>query len=120
VLETTTHETGQAILRRLLQARWGLIDADLTGQHRQSFFPEVVHADGREPVTVASRFGTLTLSRRVCAHPLARTHVMPGNAALPSHHGLIVTRGLQEWACLLPPGATVCRSRAPARLAGPR
>src|SRR3954471_11547765 len=29
-LETTTHETGQAILRRLLQARWDLIDADLT------------------------------------------------------------------------------------------
>ena len=27
---------------------------------------------------------------------------MPGNAVLPSHQGLIITRGLQEWACLLP------------------
>jgi hypothetical protein len=27
---------------------------------------------------------------------------MPGNAVLPPHHGLIITRGLQEWACLLP------------------
>ncbi len=27
---------------------------------------------------------------------------MPGNAVLPPHQGLIITRGLQEWACLLP------------------
>lgn len=27
---------------------------------------------------------------------------MPGNAVLPPHHGIIITRGLQEWACLLP------------------
>ena len=111
-LETTTHETGQAILRRLLQARWDLIDAELTDNHRQSCSPQVVHADGHAPVTVASRFGTLTLSRQVCSHPQTRTHVMPGNAALPPHHGMIITRGLQEWACLLPqelPFAAVAR-----------
>src|SRR4051812_38406955 len=37
---------------------------------------------------------------------------MPGNAALPPHNGLIITRGLQEWACLLPqelPFAAVAR-----------
>ena len=38
-LETVTHETGNAILRRTLQAQWDLIDADLTEQHRQTFFP---------------------------------------------------------------------------------
>ncbi len=38
-LETTTHETGTAILRRTLQAQWDLIDADLTEQHRQAFSP---------------------------------------------------------------------------------
>jgi hypothetical protein len=27
---------------------------------------------------------------------------MPGNALLPPHQGIIITRGLQEWACLLP------------------
>jgi len=27
---------------------------------------------------------------------------MPGNTVLPSHNGIILTRGLQEWACLLP------------------
>jgi hypothetical protein len=54
------------------------------------------------PVTVASHFGTFTLSRQVCSDPQTQTHVMPGNAVLPAHHGIIITRGLQEWACLLP------------------
>lgn len=27
---------------------------------------------------------------------------MPGSALLPPHQGIILTRGLQEWACLLP------------------
>jgi hypothetical protein len=37
---------------------------------------------------------------------------MPGNTVLPSHNGIIITRGLQEWACLLPqelPFAAVAR-----------
>ena len=38
-LETTTHETGNAILRRTLQAQWDLIDAELTDKHRQAFSP---------------------------------------------------------------------------------
>ncbi len=62
----------------------------------------MVHADGHEPVTIASRFGTLTLSRQICSHPQTQTHEMPGNAVLPPHNGIIITRGLQEWACLLP------------------
>ncbi len=62
----------------------------------------MVHADGHEPVTVASRFGTLALFRQLCAHPQTQTHVIPGNAVLPPHNGIIITRGPQEWACLLP------------------
>ena len=38
-LETTTQETGNAILRRTIQAQWELIDAELTDQHRRSFPP---------------------------------------------------------------------------------
>src|SRR4029453_8494878 len=79
------------------------------------FPPAVVHADGHEPITVASRFGTLTLPRQVCQHQDTGTHVMPGNAVLPPHHGLIITRGLQEWACLLPQELSVA---AVARLLG--
>ena len=48
----------------------------------------------------------------MCSHPATQTHVLPGNAALPPHQGIIITRGLQEWACLLPqelPFASVAR-----------
>jgi hypothetical protein len=38
-LEMTTQETGNAILRRTLQAQWDLIDAALTEHHRHSFSP---------------------------------------------------------------------------------
>ena len=38
-LETTTHETGNAILRRVLQAQWETIDTQLTEHHRQQFSP---------------------------------------------------------------------------------
>jgi hypothetical protein len=54
----------------------------------------------------------LTLARQVCSHPDTQTHVLPGNVLLPPHNGMIITRGLQEWACPLPqelPFATVAR-----------
>lgn len=38
-LEQTTYDTGQAILRRTLQARWDLVDAALAEQYRQGFSP---------------------------------------------------------------------------------
>jgi len=53
-------------------------------------------------ITVASRFGILRLSSQVCSHPATQTQLIRGNAALPAHNGIIITRGLQEWACLLP------------------
>ncbi len=113
-LEASTHETGNAILRRLVQARWDTIDAQLTEQHRQRFPPAQVMADGHETITCASRFGTLALQRQVCYHADTQMHVMPGNDVLPAHNGIIITRGLQEWACLLPqelPFAAVARLR---------
>lgn len=61
-----------------------------------------MQADGHAPVKVASRFGTLHLSRQVFAPVAEGTHVLPGNAVLPPHQGMIITRGLQELACLLP------------------
>ena len=80
-LETTTHTTGNAILQRALQAQWDVIDDQLTVQHRQSFPPRTIHADGHEPITVASRFGILTLSRQVCQHLATQTHVIPSNTS---------------------------------------
>ena len=66
----------------------------------------------RRRSTVASRFGRLHLRRQVLTYGPTSTHVLPGNAVLPAHEGMIVTRGLQEWACLLPqdlPFASVAR-----------
>jgi len=101
-LEAVTQETGMAILRRLLHAQWDQIDAALVARHCAQVAAAVVHQDGQETVTVASRFGLLHLSRQVCVDPRTQSHTMPGNAVLPPHGGIIITRGLQELACLLP------------------
>ncbi len=61
---------------------------------------------------VASRFGRLELRRQVFAPVGDQPHCMPGNAVLPAHHGMVITRGLQELACLWPqdlPFAAVAR-----------
>ncbi len=101
-LETTTQEIGTTILRRLLHAQWDEIDAALVAQHCAQVAPARVQQDGQETVTVASRFGPLHLSRQVCVDPRTQSHTLPGNAVLPPHGGMIITRGLQEWCCLLP------------------
>jgi len=101
-LEATTQEIGTTILRRLLHAQWDEIDAALVAQHCAQMAPAVVQHDGHETVTVASRFGLLHLGRQVCVDPPTQSHSMPGNGALPPHAGIIITRGLQELACLLP------------------
>jgi len=66
------------------------------------FPPQPISADGHAAVKVASRFGTLHLVRQVFAPVADGAHVLPGNAVLPPHQGMIITRGLQELACLLP------------------
>jgi len=58
--------------------------------------------DGYDDLKVASRFGVLELPRQVCQHKPSQSHSMPGNEVLPEHQGMVITRGLQEWACLLP------------------
>jgi hypothetical protein len=85
-LESTTHETGNTILRRVLQAQWELLDTMLTQDYRQRFSPEPITLDGHEPITVASRFGTLQLARQVCFHPATQQHVLPA-----------ILRAAEEW-----------------------
>ena len=38
-LEATTQETGNAVLRQVLQARWATIDATVTEQYRRRVSP---------------------------------------------------------------------------------
>jgi hypothetical protein len=52
------------------------------------------------------------LPRQICYNKELEAHEMPGNAVLPAHEGMVITRNLQEWACLFPldlPFATVER-----------
>jgi hypothetical protein len=65
------------------------------------FPPQEVIRDGREDQKVACRLGIIHLSRQICFNRKTDRHVIPGNAVLPDHHGMIISRSLQEWACLL-------------------
>lgn len=52
------------------------------------------------------------LRRQVCVHPRTNVHVPPGNALLPAHRGMLITRELEKRTCLLPqelPFASVAR-----------
>ncbi len=103
-LEEMTHQHGQAVLRGVLQAQWEATDAAAVAAHRRRFPPVVWQRDGGAPLEVASRFGRLTRRRQVLATGVGtahETHARPGDAALPPHGGLVITRGLQELACLL-------------------
>ena len=68
--------------------------------------------DGYEALKVACRLGVVYLPRQVCYNTTADAHTIPGNVALPDHKGMVITRNLQEWACMFPldlPFATVER-----------
>jgi len=111
-LEATVATVGQHLLGRLCELQWDAVDAQAAAEYGAAQDRGSVWADGYETLTVASRFGTLHLRRQVCAHRDGRPHVMPGNALLPPHQGILITRGLQEQACLLPqelPFATAAR-----------
>jgi hypothetical protein len=111
-LEASTLQAGQSVLRAALQAQWEEIDAHLADAYCRRFPPGQLRRDGHKAITVASRLGTLQLPRQVLTQAASGAHLMPGDAALPAHGGLITTRGLQEWACLLAqdlPFATAAR-----------
>jgi hypothetical protein len=111
-LEETVAERGCHILRHLYELAWEELDAHAVASYRAGHAPGAVLADGYAPLRIASRFGLLQLRRQVCVHPETNGHVLPGNALLPRHHGMLITRGLTEWACLLShelPFASVAR-----------
>ena len=50
---------------------------------------------------MATSVGIISLPRQVLYDPERSEHWLPGNAWLPEHGGMLITRRLQEWACLL-------------------
>jgi hypothetical protein len=57
---------------------------------------------GLSPSRQSTRRSLVQLPRQVCYLSGEEHHLLPGNAGLPAHEGQVTTRGLQEWACLLP------------------
>ena len=111
-LEAQVATAGQRLLAGLCEVAWNEVDAAAVARYCRRATRGSMWSDGYDMLTVASRFGTLHLRRRVIAHRDGRPHVMPSNVLLPDHQGLVITRGLQEIACLLPqdvPFATAAR-----------
>ena len=102
VLEQQTLTMGHQVMGELLKAQWEIADQQQVESYRAQVGPETVKLDGYDQQRVASRLGILELRRQVCFNKSTRVHTMPGNKLLPEHRGVIITRGLQEWACLLP------------------
>lgn len=101
-LEENTLAIGWEVMRQLMVARWQERDAACVAAYQQEAGVERVRLEGQEGLKVASRLGIVELPRQVCYHVEQGTHTMPGNQVLPAHAGQVTTRGLKEWACLLP------------------
>ena len=102
VLGQRTLTIGHQVMRQLLSAQWEIADQQQVENYRAQVGPETVKLHGYDEQPVASRLGILHLRRQVCFNESTRVHRMPRNRLLPEHRGVIITRGLQEWACLPP------------------
>lgn len=100
-MEQSVMEVGWAAMRTLMVEQWRLSDQMLVERFGQQQSQAVVN-DGHDALKVACRLGVVYLPRQVCYLPEVGQHTLPGNAGLPEHVGQVTTRGLQEWACLLP------------------
>ena len=100
-VEETVMSVGWEAMRNLLVEQWRLTDQRLVAGFRQEQ-PGATSGDGYDPLKVASRLGVVSLPRQVCYLSGEGRHILPGNQGLPAHRGQVTTRGLQEWACLLP------------------
>ena len=104
-LDTLEHQTitiGQEVMRYLLCHHWDQLDQQQVDEYSAQFEPDVVERDGYASQKIACRLGILHFQRQVCFNSQTGKHIMPGNDLLPEHNGTIITRALQEWACLFP------------------
>lgn len=92
---------GQDVVRHLFVGQWEEIDWLLVDYHQQLFPLGSVRCDGYDTPKVASQLGIIHMPRKICHRTGQNSHTVPGNAILAAHGGMIMTRSLQEWACLL-------------------
>jgi hypothetical protein len=101
-LESDILDKGHEIMRLMFLSQCQLVDQGLANKRQHSDDDCIVELDGNDPLKIASRLGILHLPRQVCYCETCDQHFIPLNDWLPEHEGMITTRGLKEWACLLP------------------
>jgi len=101
-MEEVTLQEGWEIMRQLFLKQWEIIEQRELQRRVDNATAESIQLDGKDSLKVVSRLGILELPRQVCVDPVSGTHSIPLNDLLPEHEGPLTTRGLQEWACLLP------------------
>jgi hypothetical protein len=101
-LESDTLDKGHEIMRYVFLSQCQLVDHQFAEKRQHSDPDCIVQLDGNDPLKIASRLGILQLPRQVCYCETCDQYFIPMNDWLPEHGGMITTRGLQEWACLLP------------------
>lgn len=101
-LEAGVLAVGQDVMRHLMKSQWEEVDLLPVEAYQRRFPSEAITRDGHETLRMACRLGVVYLPRQVCYNEELETHEMPGNAVLPAHNGMVITRNSQEWACLLP------------------
>lgn len=58
--------------------------------------------DGHTSLKIATRFGVVNVDRQILECKSCGKHFIPLNSIFPENKGMIITRRLQELACLLP------------------
>jgi hypothetical protein len=101
-LDSDTLDKGHDIMRLMFLSQCQLVDQHFAEKREHSDPDCHVLFDGDDTLKIPSRLGILCLPRQVCYCETCHQHFIPLNDWLPEHEGMITTRGLQEWACLLP------------------
>ena len=101
-LEEVTLQQGWHLMRQLFLKQGQLIEQRELQRRLNDAPAPPLPLEGQDPLKVVSRLGILKLPRQVCVDPSTGVPCIPLNDLLPEHEGPLTTRGLQEWACLLP------------------
>lgn len=99
-LEQEVVAIGMEVLRQVLTWRVESVDAELAQARRHRTEACCVTFDGKKALTMATVMGRIRPRRQVCHCKSCGEDFMPLNRLLPEHHHLVITRGLEELACL--------------------
>jgi len=101
-LESDTMNKGWEVMQSLFVKQLELADKALsiTREHKESKCK--VRFEGHKPIKIVSRLGILEPERQLCECEKCGEHFIPLNEIIPEHKGIIVSKGVREWACLLP------------------